>query len=440
MINRPLEFYEAIHAYNCVGLVTFIETQLGRKEIDQAWYYTQLRHPFLRLELRTDDNAPYKLRFQEKEIPKSIPENQFYSEIGDLTEDSWKSILQEMTSQSRQDYPEMWYLRLRSNIKMTRHQFYFMINHCGSDFIGAFSILGTFLDFLDKILSNKPINDVKSLEFLNIQAHIPPNAVDIPSFSKTKPFLPPLKYQSDLDPNSPAPVSAVWFDFDKDKTKRFLTACKKHNVSVQAAISCAEMLGVTIYSLPLTPLPHHMLIWIPVNLRPYVSPPIDNENSVCGTSACMWEQDVKSEIKLWNFAQETTRCIKEGLESKYPLKFRFDVQNHSNIMVEPNPFTCMASSVGKMPIQSNYLKFKLLGVKAIAGGYDTPRVSSAGMVAHAYTVQDCLNVTFGYTNPSFSIKWATHFAKIMETFLTILATDTGGNQSIGEFLARMTNE
>ena len=440
MINRPLEFYEAIHVNNCVGLVAFIEAKLTRDEIDQAWYFTQLRHPYLRMELKNDDSLPYKLRFQERNAFKSIPNNQFHSEIGDLTEKSWKSTLQEMTSQARQEYPELWYLRLRSNLKLTEHQLFFMINHCGSDLIGAFAILGTFLNFLSKILSQEPIPDVKSLEFLNIQNHIPPEAIEIPSFNKTRPFLPPLKYQSDLDPNNPAPVSAVWFDFNKEKTNKFLIACKKHKVSVQAAISCAEMLGVTINSLNITPFPHHMLIWIPVNLRPYVTPPIKNENSVCGTSACMWEQDLDSEMELWNLVQETTRLIKNGLESKYPLKFRFDVQNQSNIMVEPNPFTCMASSVGIISIRADYLGFNLLGVKAIAGGYDTPRISSAGMVAHAYTVQDCLNVTFGYTNPSFSTEWATHFAKIMETFLTILATGKEGNQSVAEFIARITNE
>ncbi|WP_371806729.1 phthiocerol/phthiodiolone dimycocerosyl transferase family protein [Candidatus Lokiarchaeum ossiferum] len=440
MINRPLEFYEAIHAYNCVGLVAFINAKLSKDEIDQAWYFTQLRHPYLRMDLKNDESLPYNLRFQERSALKSIPDNQFYSEIGDITEQSWKLTLQEMTSQSRKDYPELWYLRLRSNQKLTEHQLFFMINHCGSDLIGAFAILDTFLNFLDKILSQEPILDVKSLEFLNIQAHIPPEAIEIPSFNKTRPFLPPLKYQSNLDPNDPAPVSAVWFDFDKEKTERFLIACKKHNVTVQAAISCAEMLGVTINSLSLTPFPHHMLIWIPVNLRPYVTPPIKNEHSVCGTSACMWEQDVDSEMKLWNLVQETTHLIKKGLESKYPLKFRFDVQNQSNIMVEPNPFTCMASSVGNISIRTNYPGFNLLGVKAIAGGYDTPRVSSAGMVAHAYTVQDCFNVTFGYTNPSFSTEWASNFAKIMETFLTILATDKEGNQTVAEFIANISNE
>jgi hypothetical protein len=252
-----------------------------------------------------------------------------------------------------------------------------------------------------------------------------------------KDFLPPLKPQSNLDPNSPAPVSAVWFEFDKKKTKEFLTTCKKHNSSVQAAITCAEMLGVAINSLSLSPLPQHMLIWIPVNLRPYVNPPISNENSVCGSSAGVWEQDLGSEISLWDLVKETTQCIKNALESKYPLKFRFDVQNHSNLMTEPNPFTFMASSVGLTPIRGEYRGFKLHGVKVIAAAYDLPRVQSAGMVAHAYTVQDCFNVTFGYTNPSFSSEWAINFSNIMENFLTALSSEKDGNQTVAQFIAKV---
>ncbi len=82
MINRPLEFYEASHANNCIGLVAFIDAKLTKTEIDEAWYYTQLRHPYLRMELQTDNSLPMKLRFQENIPCKSISLNQFKVEIG----------------------------------------------------------------------------------------------------------------------------------------------------------------------------------------------------------------------------------------------------------------------------------------------------------------------------------------------------------------------
>jgi hypothetical protein len=330
----------------------------------------------------------------------------------------------------------MWYIRMRSNPEQTRHQVYLMINHCGSDGIGVFAIVDTFLNYLEKVLAKDRIPAVKSLEFLNIQARIPPSASEIPSYKNMKPALSPLKHQSTLDPNGPAVVSAEWFAFDERKTKQLLAACKKHDATVQAAISCAEMLGVAINSLAISPLPHHMLIWAPVNIRPYVTPPINDEHSVCGSSTIIWEQDLRSEMNLWSLVQDATSCIKTALASKYPLKFRFDIQNQPDIMVKANPFTFMASSIGRTPIRADYRGFTLRGVKVIAGAYDACRVSSAGMVAHAYTVQDCLNVTFGYTNPSFSPEWAARFARIMETFLTNLATDKDGNQSVAQFIAR----
>jgi len=437
MINRPLEFYEAIHSNNNICLASFIEAKLTKKEIDQAWYFTQLRHPYLRMKLEPDDALPYKLRFHEKRPAKAIPDHQFHSEIGPLTEEAWQSILHEMTNQPRLKCPELWYIRLRSNPNLTQHQLYFMINHCGSDGIGVFAILDTFLDFLEKILSKEPILEVTSLEFINIQTHIPPGVSEIPSFESTKPALPALKYESTLDPDGPAQVSAVWFAFDKRKTKQFLAACKKHDTTVQAALTCAEMLAVAINSLKDTPLPHHMVICAPVNIRPYVTPPISNVHSVCGSSGLIWEQDLRPEMGLWSLVQETTQCLKIGLASQYPLKFRFDVMDQPDIMTTGMPaITFMVSSVGRTPILAEYRGFKLHGVKVIAGAYDTPRVSSAGMVAHAFTIQDCFNVTFGYTNPSFTPEWAARFTKIMETFLSILTTDKDGNQSVAQFITR----
>jgi hypothetical protein len=437
MINRPLEFYEALHSNNNIVLVSFIEAALTKKEIDQAWYYTQLRHPYLRMDLDTDDALPYKLRFVERRPSKSIPADQFHLEIGPLTEETWQSTLQEMTNQPRADCPKLWYIRLRSNPRQTQHQLYIMINHCGSDGIGVFAILDTFLDFLGKVLSKDPIPKVESLEFVNIQARVPANAVEIPTFQNTEPGLPALKPQSMFDPDDPAKVSAVWFALDQRKTTQLRTACKGHDVTLQAAVTCAEMLAVAINSLVATPLPHHMVICAPVNLRPYVTPPISNEQSVCGSSAVFWEQDLRADMSLWSLTHETTRGLKAALGSKYPLKFRYDIQSQPNVMTAGLPAaTFMASSVGRTPIRGEYHGFKLHGVKIIAGAYDSCRVSSAGMVAHAYTVQDSFTVTFGYTDPSFSHEWAAKFARIMETFLTILAGGDEGEQSVERFIAQ----
>ena len=165
MINRPLEFYESIHANQNMCAVLFIEAKLTKNEIDQAWYLTQVHHPFLRMELQNDEDAPYKLRFQEKISSKSIPDQQFRSEIVHLTKDGWHAILQKMANQPRQQCPEMWYIWLRSNPKQTRHELYFLFNHSGSDGPAVFAIIQTFLNYLDKILSNQPIPEVQSLEF-----------------------------------------------------------------------------------------------------------------------------------------------------------------------------------------------------------------------------------------------------------------------------------
>nr|MDO8110669.1 hypothetical protein [Candidatus Sigynarchaeota archaeon] len=389
------------------------------------------------MSLQSDDKLPFKLKFQEQDPAKSIPDVQFQFEIGPLTDDTWKKNLHEMTNQPRTNCPELWYFRLRSDSDLIHHQLFLMINHCGSDGIGVFAILDTFLDFLEKVLSREPIKKVTSQEFFNMQSHIPPNVAEIPSVKVAKPSLPPLKPQSNLDPNAPAHVSAIWFAFDKKRTNQLLSACKKHNVTNQAALTCAEMLAVSVNSLGISGLPHHVVICAPVNLRPYVTPPIGNENSVCGSSGLIWEQDLRAEMTLWSLLQETTRCIKKGLASRYPLKFRFDIMDRPDVMTSGMiDVTFMASSVGRTPIRQEYHGFKLLGVKVIAGAYDTPRVSSAGMVAHAYTVQDSFNVTFGYTDPSFTREWATKFTTIMETFLTVVAVDSGGNQSVRQFISK----
>ena len=77
--------------------IVLIEAKLSKSDIDKAWYFTQLRHPYLRMELRSDEELPFKLRFQEKLPSSSIPDAQFQSEIGSLSEESWKDGLQDLT-------------------------------------------------------------------------------------------------------------------------------------------------------------------------------------------------------------------------------------------------------------------------------------------------------------------------------------------------------
>ncbi len=194
------------------------------------------------------------------------------------------------------------------------------------------------------------------------------------------------------------------------------------------------MLAVSVNSLGSSKLPHHIVICAPVNLRPHVSPPIGNENSVCGSSGLIWEQDLRPEMTLWSLLQETTLSLKAGLASRYPLKFRLDIASQPDWM----RFTFMVSSIGRTPIKPEYRGFKLHGVKVIAGAYDLPRVGSAGMVAHAYTVQNSFNVTFGYTDPSFTREWARRFTTIIETFLTAVAEDASGNQSVSQFISKFS--
>jgi hypothetical protein len=115
-----------------------------------------------------------------------------------------------------------------------------------------------------------------------------------------------LKKQSSPDPATAARFSGTYFEFGKRKTKNFITACKKHGASVQAAFTCAEMVAVAMNSLQITPLPHHFAPCILVDLRKYVTPPIGTGHSVCGSSGLIVEQDLRPADSLWGLIRETT--------------------------------------------------------------------------------------------------------------------------------------
>ena len=140
--------------------------------------------------------------------------------------------------------------------------------------------------------------------------------------------------------------------------------------------------------------------------------------------------------KLWDLVQEAGRFISEGLAAKYALKYRIDRQYHPEIV----KFTFMNSSIGQVPTLPNHRYLKLHGAGMIAGGYNNYTVASNWTITHAYTIQDCFNVSFQYANPSFSLEWATHFLKIMEKFLSDLVTDRQKNQTVAQFIAKIQKE
>jgi hypothetical protein len=125
--------------------------------------------------------------------------------------------------------------------------------------------------------------------------------------------------------------------------------------------------------------------------------------------------------------------MKAGLAANHQLKYRVDRQFHP----ERIRFTFMGSSVGRFPTWAGDRRLKLRGAKVIAGAYDGHKAGGEWTIAHAYTVQDRLNVTFSYVNPTFSPAWAARFAEIMEAFLTAVAKDKDANQTVAQFVTRM---
>jgi len=291
-------------------------------------------------------------------------------------------------------------------------------------------MLENFLDYLGQITERKAVKKPKSREFIDIMARVHPNAIEIPAPNIPSSYMPPLQFTHNLNPLDKARISGCWMELNKITTERLVLNCKQHGGTIQGAIQAAFMVAMCKEQEKQYPLPQIIVNMAPINMRPYVDPPLEAQDCVSGSAGLIWAQAIASTQPLWSIVKEATEKLRHEIEIKRGLRWWKALEAK-----EPQiPPTFMASSIGKTPLGTSYGPIRLLGVKIIGGGYDNPRIGQAGTMLHAYTIQQRLNLTFAFTFPPIAYEWGSRFLDKIVAILRCLASEKGNEALVVDFL------
>ncbi|UYP44976.1 hypothetical protein NEF87_001261 [Candidatus Lokiarchaeum ossiferum] len=397
MEQRLLHPYESMLSGSNITLAVQIQGQLSQGNLLQALHQTALIHPYLQYEIcihQPDSQQNTAKQFFQKKKPLEF---NIHSETAPVTQDSWQERIQKVSSSPQTNMNALSQIQLYSDPNNNNNDLILVFNHAGIDGLGVFHVLDILLQSLAKpseVLGKKRV-------FQDIISRIPNSSGEIPYPSLPNDAHPPLMFSSNYPPNTPAQIKGVWAEFSEDETNQLRQICRKNESTIQAVITTVEMIALLKYLRQISPLPQTIIHMAPINMRPFVEPPLEREDCVCGSSAVLWSQKITSTMGLWECIQDSTVKLKQEINRKAALRWWYNMAKGEFI----NPSTFMASSIGNTPIKKTYGEFTVSAVKLIGGAYDKAITSQAGSMVHAYTVCNHLNITLAFTNPPISKDW-----------------------------------
>ncbi len=429
MEKRPLHPYEAMLSGSNITLAVQILGSLSLEKLRQALIETAKVHPYLQMEINFAPSTSKSVKstplFQERK--KKVYD--IYTETAPVTDFSWQDRLVAAANSTRLNTFAITRIQLFSDPTTPRCDLILVLNHAGIDGVGVFFVLHTLLQSLAKPteLMEKP----KS--FHDILARIPLHSQEIPNPNLPNEFLSPLSYIPVGSPDTPANIKGVWLEFSEQESEKLLNQCRDQDCTIQSAINTAEMVAILNSVKEKSPLPQTIVHMVPVNMRPFIDPPLDLEDCVCGSSAVLWSQIVTDSTRLWEITRDSTTKLKYEIARKAGLRWWHNVA--AGIFIGPPTF--MASSIGKTPIQSTYGEFSIKGVKLLGGAYDKVLAINAGTMVHAFSVCNRLNITFAYTTPPISGEWAKKVLDDMKTVLKIMLVSKEEDIELGQVLQQL---
>ncbi len=429
MKKRPLHPYESMLSGSNITLAVQIQGSLSPEKLHQSLIETAKIHPYLQMEinfapLTTEGVNPIFL-FQERKTKGY----DIYTETDSVTDFSWQDRLTAAANSTRVNTSALTRIQLFSDPTAPRHDLIIVFNHAGIDGVGVFFVLHILLQSLAK--STKLMEKPKS--FHDILGRIPLHSHEIPNPNLPNEFLSPLCYIPVGTPDTPAQIKGVWLNFSEQESEKLLNQCRDQECTIQAAINTAEMVAILNSVKEKSPLPQTIVHMVPVNMRPYVDPPLDLEDCVCGSSAVFWSQTVTASSGLWELTKDSTNKLKNEINRKAGLRWWHNIAAGNYF----GPPTFMASSIGKTPIQSTYGELSIKSVKLLGGAYDKVLANQAGTMVHVYSVYNKLNITFAYTTPPISGEWAKKILSDMKTVLKMMLVTPKKDIELGQVLQQL---
>jgi hypothetical protein len=425
-LDRPVQFYEFITSFSNITLMAKLHGKIQPDNVKEAFNYTRKVHPYLRMIIQPTNDTPYRVKYHEMPDQEILLEY----ETRDINNEQWKESMQQMGNSTRDLSQSLSYLKLVSSSSGDQHEIYWSVNHSGIDGVSVFTVFNTFLEALGQICDQKKMPMPRSREFIDIIGRAPKNALDIPRLELPEKYILPLSPPEGSDPKTPAEIHGCWAELDKKQTEKLLQNCKTRNISVQGALSTALMLTVYKLQHEKFPLPQNFVNMIPVNMRPYVDPPVESEDCASGSAGVLWNQHLTENSTPWKLAEEATARIKEELQMKRGLRWWAALSSKE----PPQIPTVMCSTIGLTPLKLSYGSLTLKKVRLLGGAYKNSTVGSAGIMTHIYTVNGVLYITFASTTPPFGGAWAKEFLDRILNLLNAFIDGDQANNAIIQFV------
>jgi NRPS condensation-like uncharacterized protein len=180
--------------------------------------------------------------------------------------------------------------------------------------------------------------------------------------------------------------------FTLKQTKAILEHCKAHNASVHSVISAANLLAMKDLFGENGQL--NLSCHSPINVRPYLTPTIDNNALFSAAIGCTHFQNVTSEMSIWTLANNISDTIKNHIANgdifKSILTYK-ETRLKSNLAVSIG-----ITNVGKVKLAQRFRKLKLESINFI------PRIPLPMLSACVVTSGDKLTITYPYAKPFYS--------------------------------------
>jgi Condensation domain/Alcohol acetyltransferase len=357
------------------------------EKLQQALVWIQQRHPLLRVSIATDTNEQPWFMENSASIPLRIVER--------LGEEHWQQEVENELSD-----PFNWNQAPLVRVVLVR-------SHDISEII---------------VICHHAIADGKSSVYLLRDIL---EAMGTPNFEGK--VLPEYPAFEDLIPNSELPVisqesnnEAVKFDFPEietnpnrrlrllawslssEKTTSLISRCRQEKTSVHSAICAAFLMAV--YQQKQTQDISILKCLSPINLRKYLSPPIEED---CGYyfSMGLTSHTLSKEINFWDLARSLKSQLNQHMSPEQI--FANIPQNQALISMNPNPelvqnilyqtygYDVIVSNLTRLNIESEYGELELVG---IYGPSASSRIQNERFIGVA-TLKDTMFFNFVYFEP-----------------------------------------
>ena len=170
---------------------------------------------------------------------------------------------------------------------------------------------------------------------------------------------------------SPSRGHILSIQIPEDMTESFAQRARREGVTLNSALNAAMMLALnrSLYAGQETP----MRTFTFADLRPYVRPPLDNEDLACYVSMLRFTVTVSGSLELWDLARSLHKKIYSSLKSGDKFVAAVMAAPLMKMVTRLRSFRMGATGLnytGVSPVQRSYDKIKVAGLHGFVSAYD----------------------------------------------------------------------